>query len=120
MYKFLANIMHNVVYVFRIIQILGLLYLLLFIIYWFLELIMSSYSGLLEFMYTPTVDLTEKLLSNFGVHLTSEYAILKPMIFFSIILTSFLLILYNFIFIPLDNILEFFVDKSYTKGERGI
>lgn len=120
MYKFFAGIFHNIIYALKFVQILGLFYLLLFVIYWFLEIIMSSYAGMLDFIYTIPIELTEKLFDSFGIQLSSEYTVLKPMIFFSIVLTFVALLIYNFIFIPLDNILEYFIDKSYSKGERGI
>lgn len=120
MYKTLAGIMKHIIFIFRFFQILGLLYLLLFVIYWFLDIMMSSYSGLFDFLYSTPIELTEKLLDAIGIKLTSEFAVLKPLTFISIILTFIVIIIYNFIFIPLDNILEFFVDKSYEKGEKGI
>ena len=118
MYNFFALILKNINYAFKLIQILGFIYLIFFVIYWICEIMGLSFSGMLDFLYAIPIEMTENLFDNWGINLSSDFSLIKPTIFFSFILTFIAFLIYNLIFIPLGNVEEYFVNKSYEKNEH--
>lgn len=118
MYKFIALIFKNINYVFKLIQILGIFYVTFFAIYWICEIMELSFSGMLDFLYVIPIEITENLLNTFNINLSSDFSLIKPEIFFALVLTVITFLIYNLIFFPLGNIEEYFVNKSYEKNEH--
>ncbi len=118
MYTYLSKFMKYFTKGLRILQGIGVLYFILFFVYWIAKITHLSIAYSMEGLYSFPVNATESFLS--AIHLTpsDDFSLLCPVIFIAIVFTFIFLVLFNFIFIPLGNIEKSFVEKSFDKGEK--
>lgn len=119
MYSFFAKLWKLFVYIFRVFQVLGIVYFLLFVLVWFFAVAQSPVADTFWGLYKFPYDVTINIFKSFGYRFSSEYSLLRLDILASIFFTFIALLLYNFLFIPMGAIERFFIEKSYAKGEQG-
>ena len=118
MYKYLAKFVKILTKLFRFIQICFVVYFIMFLPYWGAQVVNSNFAYKFNWLFNIPTKITESLLLSFNWVPSKEFEVLHPLTFYSILLLFLFLIIFNFIFFPLDNIEKFFVEKSYDKGEH--
>lgn len=118
MYSILTKFMNFVTKILRVIQFLGLVYLIIFVICWGAQIMQFDLFYLFGDLYKYTIEFTHAILKVFG-WTPSKYTMpFYPLTFYSIMLTFLILFLYNFAFILFARLEKFFIEKSYEKGEK--
>lgn len=118
MYWKFSRFIKFLTFILRVIQILGFIYLLAYILYWFCAVARFTLSYYMSPFFELPQEITMNILYFFKVYINNDFSIFKPEIFISGIFTFLFLLLYNFIFIFIGNLERFFVEKSYEKGEK--
>ena len=118
MYSFLANLWKLFTHIFRVFQFLGAAYFILYIIYWLCAVGQASGIFIFSDFFKIPQEITYSILRLLNFRFSSEYSLLRFDILSSVFFTLIALLLYNLIFIPLDAVERFFVEKSFEKGEQ--
>ena len=117
MYRLLANFFKKINFVFKTLQVLFLIYFLLYIFYWFCEVGRFSLAYFFAPIYEIPYQFTKNIISHFGWNIGTHYPMLRTDILLSIFFVFIAMIIYNFIFFPIERIETFFVNKFYEKRE---
>ena len=118
MYWYIGKFIKLITYAFRVFQVLGIIYFLVFVIFWFCSVAQLNFASTLAPAFSLPYEITTDILNKTGTHIDKDFRLFCPEIFLSMVLTFIVLIIYNFLFIPLGSIEKFFVEKSYDKGEK--
>lgn len=118
MYTLIAKFINFIKKIFKIIQVLGIVYFVVGIFYWFTEVGRFAIAGQLELFYEPVINLTHQIIKILHIKFIPELSLLQPDVFIAVIIIMLINILYNFIFIPIGAIEQHFVEKSYDKNEH--
>ena len=118
MYWYIGNFIKLITYAFRVIQVLGIIYFIFFVIFWFCSVAQLNFAYAMAPVYSVPYEITINIIKNIGLNIDKDFRLFCPEIFLSMIFTFIVLIVYNFIFIPLGSIEKFFIGKSYDKGEK--
>ena len=118
MYWYIGKFIKLITYTFRVFQFLGIIYFILYVIFWFCAVAQIQFASILAPIFYMPYEITLDILNKTGIHIDKDFRLFCPEIFLSMILTFLVLIIYNFIFIPLGGIEKFFIEKSYDKGEK--
>lgn len=117
MYKFLIKIVKFIASIFRLIQVLGILYVVLHIIYWFMQLghVKSVFKYTEYFVYFQSI--TDSIINNLPALKNPEFELFYINTIINIAIDIFVLVIYNFIFFITDFIEEKLLARGYEIGE---